>query len=119
MRCEYCDVEVTQYRENGICACCGGRLLPRPAAKSAGPVCVPSPMPIHTPMMPPVRFVPGVNCCPKCHNTRIVWKKRGFTWGLGMLGFFLVPVLGIFLGFIGSGNQRLHCTNCSHTWKRR
>lgn len=119
MRCEYCDVEVTQYPENGICVCCGGRLPPRPAANSAGPVCVPSPMPIHTPMMPPVRFVPGVNCCPKCHNTRIVWKKRGFSWGIGILGFFLIPVLGIFLGFIGSGNQRLHCTNCSHTWKRR
>jgi len=25
MRCEYCDVEVVNYPDNGICVCCGSK----------------------------------------------------------------------------------------------
>ena len=103
MRCLYCDVELTQYPDTGLCVCCGGRLPPRPPET-------------------PVRqlpLVPGVNCCPKCGNVRLVYEKRGFSWILGIPGFFLIPVFGILLGFCGSQKLRLRCTNCAHKWKRR
>lgn len=109
MRCEYCDVEVVRYPDNGICVCCGGKLPPRPAPLFVQPVSIP---------VQQVRYTPGINCCPKCHNVRIISTKRGFSWGLGILGFFLIPVFGIFLGFCGSKKPRLKCTNCSHKWKR-
>lgn len=106
MRCEYCDVEVTQYPEDGLCICCGGRLPPKPVA----------------PPIPATQrqffLVPGVNCCPKCRSTAIVFEKRGFSWGLGILGCVLIPVLGIFLGFCGSRGVRIRCTGCRHKWKR-
>lgn len=110
MRCEYCDVEVTQHPDNGICVCCGGKLPPRP---SSSPV-----QPVHIGMHRQFPFVSGVNCCPKCRNINLVFEKRGFSWGLGILGFFLIPVFGIFLGFCGSGKSRIKCTNCNHKWKR-
>lgn len=119
MRCEYCDSEVTQYPENGICIHCGGRLPPKPAGNAAVHTAMPQPVPTAIPQPAQVfPFVPGVNCCPKCRCNQIQWKKRGFSWGLGILGFFLFPVFGIVLGFAGSGSQRLHCTSCNHTWKR-
>ena len=110
MRCAYCDVEVTQYPDNGICVCCGGMLPPKPVA-----ACEPTG---YVPVQQHVRYVPGVNCCPKCHNINLVFEKRGFSWGLGILGFFLIPVFGIFLGFCGSKKPRIKCTNCNHKWKR-
>lgn len=103
MRCEYCDVEVTQYPNNGICVCCGGKLPPKPSV---------------TAVQQKVPFVSGINCCPKCRNTRLVFEKRGFSWGLAILGFFLIPVLGVLLGFCGSRSPRVKCTNCNHKWKR-
>ena len=117
MRCEYCDVEVTQYPDKGICVCCGGRLPPRPAVTPAQPVYAPV-QTEYRPVQQKVPFVPGINCCPKCHNTRLVFEKRGFSWGIGILGFFFVPVFGILLGFCGSRSPRIRCTNCSHKWKR-
>ena len=106
MRCEYCDVEVMEYPRDGLCVCCGAKLPPRPV----DPVCVPQPP--HTPL------VSGVNCCPKCRNTRLVQAKRGFSWGLAILGFFLIPGFGLLLGFCGSKKPRIQCCSCSHKWKR-
>lgn len=110
MRCEYCDVEVTRYPDNGICVCCGGRLPPRPVLNPVQPVAIPQ--------QRQIPLVPGVNCCPKCRSTHLVFEKRGFSWGIGILGFFLIPVFGILLGFCGSRKPRVKCTNCSNKWKR-
>lgn len=118
MRCEYCDVEVTQYPDNGICICCGGRLPPRPAVTPVQPVYIPV-QSAYCGAQQKVQFVPGINCCPKCHNTRIVTAKRGFSWWIGIPGFFLIPVFGLLLGFCGSGKPLLKCTNCGHKWQRR
>lgn len=120
MRCEYCDVEVTQYPANGICVCCGGKLPPKPAQSvytPPPPVYTP-PQPVYIPVPPRVQVVPGVNCCPKCRDMRLVYATRGFSWGLGILGFFLIPVLGFLLGLCGSNSPRVKCTNCGHKWKR-
>ena len=144
MRCSYCGVEITDYPSNGICVCCGGKLPPRPAgirsaacgAYSTGNFCsvcgrslnsaVPPAQPaqpVYQPVQPvyiPVSqqpLTPGVNCCPKCHSAHIVRTKRGFRWGLGILGFFLIPGFGIFLGFCGSKQQILKCASCGRKWK--
>lgn len=114
MRCEYCDVEVTTYPDNGICVCCGGRLPPKPADKPVSPV-----QTVVQPVYIPVQQVPSrpVVSCPKCRSTQVTTVKRGFSWGLGILGFFLIPGFGIFLGFCGSKKQRLRCTACGRKWK--
>ena len=115
MRCEYCGVEVTQYPDSGLCNCCGGQLPPKPVAPQT--VYIPV-QPVSPPQQSQIPFVPGVNCCPRCHNTRLIFEKRGFSWGLGILGFFLIPVFGILLGFCGSRKPRIRCVNCRHKWKR-
>ena len=115
MRCEYCDVEVTQYPVRGICPCCGGKLPPRPAVKPVPPV-----QPVQTPVYIPVQTQPGYVpvACPKCHSLQIATVKRGFSWGLAILGFFLFPGFGFLLGFCGSKKSRLLCTHCHHKWKQ-
>lgn len=114
MRCLYCEVEVTTYPENGICPQCGGRLPPKPKAAqpSVQNIYV---QPVYAPHREPLTA--GVNCCPKCYSTEIIRKKRGFSWGLAILGFFLFPVLGLLLGYCGRNKLRTHCTKCGHKWK--
>ena len=112
MHCEYCDVEVVEYPANGICVCCGGKLPPRPNVE-------PIPVPVQ-PVYIPVQQMPcaqTVYTCPKCHSTQVVPCKRGFSWGLGILGFFLFSILGILLGFCGRNKPCLRCSNCRHKWK--
>ena len=146
MRCSYCGAEVTNYPDNGICVHCGGQLPERPAGTrcavcgnySVGNFCahcgrnlngsVPPAPPVQAaqsaqtvvqPVYIPVQHVaskPGINCCPKCHNTQIASTKRGFRWGLAILGFFLIPVFGILLGFCGSKKHRFVCRNCGYKW---
>lgn len=112
MRCEYCDVEVTTYPDNGICVCCGGRLPPREVPRTI-PV-----QPAYSPTRPRPVYIPGIHCCPKCHNTNLQYKKQVFSWPLGILGFFLIPVLGLLLGLCGKKKFRITCANCGHSWKR-
>lgn len=114
MRCLYCEVEVTAYPENGICPQCGGRLPPKPS-KSAQTQ--PNLQTIYVQTHQQGPLTAGVNCCPRCYSTQIIRKKRGFSWGLGILGFFLFPVFGILLGLCGKNRLRSHCTNCGHKWK--
>lgn len=117
MRCEYCDVEVTEYPSSGICVCCGGKLPPKPIPTPAQPV-----QPVQTVVQPvyiPVQQMPyhATASCPKCGSSQIARTQRGFRWGLGILGFFLIPVFGIFLGFCGSKKPMLKCTACGRKWK--
>ena len=143
MRCLYCEAEVTEYPDNGICACCGGQLPPRPAGQrcpdcgtySTGNFCtvcgqslhgspVPraaQPAPVQTvyvsvPQPQPV-YAPGGICCPKCGSAQVIRAKRGFSWGWGIFGFFVLPVVGILLGFCGRRKPRLKCSGCGHKWK--
>ena len=115
MRCEYCDVEVVQYPNNGICVCCGGKLPPRPVAQAAATVQVP----VYIPVQPQPVYVSGAHCCPKCSSYQVTTVKRGFSWGLAILGFFLFPGLGFLLGFWGRKKPRLQCSTCHHKWKQR
>ena len=108
MRCLYCEVEVTAYPDNGICPHCGGRLPPKPAPAQTSSYVHPNP---HAPL------IAGSNCCPKCYSTEVIRKKRGFSWGLAILGFFLFSLLGIPLGFCGQNKLRGYCTKCGHKWK--
>ena len=144
MRCAYCGTQVTDYPDNGICVYCGGKLPERPAGVrcaacgtySTGNFCVhcgrslngnlPPVQPVQTVVQPvyipvqqpQVRYTPGINCCPKCKNTHLIHTKRGFSWGLGILWFFLIPGFGLLLGFCGSKKPRIQCANCGHKWKR-
>ena len=113
MRCEYCDVEVVNYPDNGICVCCGGKLPPRPVSRPVQPVQVP----VYIPVQPQQGYVPVA--CPKCHSLQIATVNRGFSWGLAVLGFFLIPGFGFLLGFCGSKKPRLQCSACRHKWKQR
>lgn len=55
--------------------------------------------------------------CPKCRSTSIQSAKRGYSFGWGLLGFFLIPVVGLLLGCIGSKGIRCHCLKCGKRWK--
>ena len=114
MRCLYCEVEVTSYPENGICQHCGGRLPPKPAQQQSAPQPFVQNLYVNAAPQPPLTA--GVNCCPECYSTEIIRKKRGFSWGLAILGFFLIPVLGPLLGFCGKKTYQMHCLQCKHKW---
>ena len=120
MRCEYCDCEVTTYPDNGICVHCGGKLPPKPVQMQPSAQVQPLVQRVeHVHHVHHVALVPGVNCCPKCRSNLLVHAKRGFRWGLGIFGFFLIPFFGLLLGFIGSGKPCLRCNACGHKWDRK
>lgn len=141
MRCAYCGVEITNYPDNGICIHCGGKLPERSAGTrcpgcgtySSGNFCTtcgrslngavppvqpvyPQPQPVYIPVEPMGYTAPRLACA-RCHSIQIVRVNRGFSWGLAILGFFLFPVFGIFLGFCGAKKPRLLCTKCRRKWK--
>ena len=110
MRCEYCGVELTDYPASGLCGCCGGKLPPKPIQ--------PTPQPVYVPVQPV--YIPvssSAMLCPKCHSAQVISTKRGFSWGWGLFGFFMIPGFGLLLGFCGSKKPRLRCSNCNHKWK--
>lgn len=115
MRCEFCDVEITAYPVDGICVHCGGKLPPRQEpVQSVQQVYIPVPQPVYIPAQPQNK---PAYCCPKCGSTQVEQVKRGFSWGLAILGFFLIPGWGLLLGFIGMKKPRLHCRSCNRKWK--
>lgn len=138
MRCSYCGVEIIDYPESGICVHCGGKLPERPAGircaacgtYSSGNFCsacgrnlTGAPQPVQAPVQPvyipaqPQILKSGINCCPKCRSTQLLQKPRGFSWGLAILGFFLIPGFGLLLGFCGRKKMRMSCLACGHKWK--
>lgn len=134
MRCAYCGVEITNYPDNGICVHCGGTLPERPAgmrcpgcgAYSTGSFCSACGRSLTgaVPPIPPVQPIyvqtPQTSllaACPKCGNTQVLSTRRGFRWGLALLGFILVPIFGILLGFCGSKNACYQCAACGKKWK--
>lgn len=138
MRCTYCGVEVTDYPANGICTSCGGKLPERPAgtrcpscgADSSGSFCsacgrsltgAAAPVqPIYAPVQPIYVQTPHAGPivgCPKCHSTQVISTIRGFSWGLAILGFFLIPGFGLLLGFCGRRKPRYQCRVCGRKWK--
>lgn len=140
MRCSYCGVEVITYPDNGICANCGGKLPPRPTgircsrcgSYTTGNFCANcgqsltlSPhhaapvQPAYVPYQPPVQPIPGIHCCPRCRSDRISTRRKGFSWGWAIAGFFLIPGFGILLGLIGRNDLRCRCQLCHHKWLQK
>ena len=107
MRCEYCGVAITDYPASGLCGCCGGKLPPKPEPQMQ-PVSIP---------VPPQMGYWTYALCPKCASPQVISTKRGFSWGWGIFGFFMIPLFGLLLGFCGSKKPRLKCTRCNHKWK--
>ena len=118
MRCEYCDCEVITYPDDGICIHCGGKLPPKPAASATTAAPAPIVQNIYIPVPQPqtVSTNPLIRC-PKCNSDQVIKVNRGFSWGLGILGFFLIPGWGLLLGFIGRKKPRLCCNSCKRKWK--
>lgn len=138
MRCVYCGVEVTDYPDNGLCVHCGGKLPARPAGTrcpgcgtySSGNFCsacgrslsgTASPaQPVYAPVQPIYVQTSSTHPmvgCPKCGSTGVISTTRGFSWGLAILGFFLLPGFGILLGFCGRRSRRYQCRSCGKKWK--
>lgn len=115
MRCEYCDCEVTTYPDNGICVHCGGRLPPRPTVPTPAPAPVVEKVYIPVPRQT-AQPATGVRCG-KCGSGDVAYVNRGFSWGLALLGFCLVPGWGLLLGFVGRKKPRLRCNSCKRKWK--
>ena len=118
MRCEYCDCEVITYPDNGICIHCGGKLPPKPIEAAPAPVVQTVYVPVSQPVSAPTvsQSTSGLRCH-KCGSDQVVPIQRGFSWGLGILGFFLIPGWGLLLGFIGRKKKRLRCNSCKRKWK--
>ncbi len=112
MTCQYCGSHLSDVPDNGICPNCGGALPARKAARQ--------PQIIYQVQAPTYQDPPvmGVNCCSRCMSRNIRFQKRGFSWGRGLLWFFLLPGFGILLGFVGSKKLVYRCHACGHKWTR-
>ena len=112
MVCAYCDSYLVKWPDSGLCPHCGAAL---PAQEA------PTPPPVY--QQPPkvvyqVPLQPGINCCSRCMSRQITMKKRGFSAGLAIVGFFLIPLFGILLGLCGRNKLIYRCQTCGHKWKR-
>lgn len=111
MQCEYCGSFITPYPANGICPNCCAVLPPDDTPK-------PAPQPPQRQPQPVYTAVPGLHCCPRCGAGTITSRKRGFRWGLAVLGLFLLPPFGLLFGLIGRKTILFRCKNCAYKWKR-
>ena len=107
MRCLYCEVEVTEYPSTGICPRCGAKLPPKPVQTDPQP---------NQPSISQGPLYAGKDCCPKCHSSQIIFAKRGFRWGLALIGFLCFSLFGLPMGFIGSKHIWGTCSACGHKW---
>lgn len=60
----------------------------------------------------PMEAVRALNICSHCGRGELLTVRRGYRWGLGLLGFFLLPVFGLLLGFIGADKTHRECAHC-------
>ncbi len=60
----------------------------------------------------PMDAVRALNICTHCSRGELRTVRRGYSWGLGLLGFFLLPVFGLLLGFIGADKTHRECAHC-------
>lgn len=56
------------------------------------------------------------NKCPFCGSENVTTYKRGFSWLLGCLGFFIAPLIGLLIGFVGKDKLMHKCEYCGKKW---
>jgi hypothetical protein len=66
---------------------------------------------------PPTPPTPPQISCPKCNSTQITANKKGFGVGKAIAGAVVTGGVGLLAGFMGSGNIKITCLNCGHSWK--
>ena len=110
MRCLYCERVISPYPADKTCPNCGA-LLPPDTEPAWKPVQTPPVQP------PPPAYAPPQLRCPHCGSTQITCRKRGFRWGLAILGFVLLSPLGLLFGLIGSKRMIYTCRACGSRTK--
>ena len=107
MICPYCNQPV----DTKVCPYCGAvQQLPEktagqePSQAQASQVFVPVHIHMDSGSTP---------ACRHCGSRQFIPRRRGFSWGWGIFGFFLVPVFGLLLGCIGSGRIIYRCSRCN------
>ena len=55
--------------------------------------------------------------CPRCGSAYVSANKKGFGIGKAIGGAILTGGIGLLAGFIGSGQVKITCLKCGHTWK--
>lgn len=123
MNCPYCDSRLDSLPANHICPHCTGPLDAQWCAaydrEQAAKAAKANPAP------PPVQPAPHASprqqilCCPRCRSVNVRVRKRGYSWGWGCLGFFLLPLFGLLFGCIGASKQQCTCIACGHRWQLR
>lgn len=54
--------------------------------------------------------------CPVCGSSSISSKRRGFRFGMAVVGATLFGKAGLLLGMLGRNKIDLVCSNCGHRW---
>lgn len=54
--------------------------------------------------------------CPNCGSHNYSYRKKGYNWGLGILGFLFFHFLGLLFGLIGKNKVIFHCNDCDEEW---
>ena len=118
MLCPYCEQPVTDR----VCPHCGAiqQAVPQTPAPAVQQAAAPSTPPVQIQaelhfdqtQSAPAPSQRILSICPRCKRGELLTVRRGYSWGLGLLGFFLFPVFGLLLGFIGAGKTRHQCTYC-------
>ena len=112
MICPYCEQEVnTQF-----CPHCGARqeLPKQPPQEQITPEVPQTPVNVNVTFAVPESFT---HVCPRCGSRDAYSRRRGFRWGLALLGFFLIPGWGLLLGCLGSKKTVLYCPHCKKKFK--
>jgi len=118
MQCQYCDSFITPYPADGLCPNCGAKLPPDNTPKWQPHVTVVTPPPMqYQPQPQPQPQPQDVLRCSRCGSTELLVTTRNFRWGLALLGLFLLPPIGILLGFVGRKRRILTCRRCGRSRK--
>ena len=111
MICPYCNQPV----DTKVCPYCGAvQQLPEQPAQERPQAPVNINVTFSAPDMPKFPGMSGMFApvCPRCGSRDAYSRRRGFRWGLAIFGFFLIPVWGLLLGFIGSRKTIRYCPHC-------